>query len=84
MTSCKGPSQCTLKAGVGVDCAGVDTWLTHDVLVMQAAPRGPPLHSRTVVEEVQFSTGGGVNVGAVEFDGEFAKSGGIPVGLGTQ
>lgn len=46
--------------------------LAHDVVVMQAAPRGPPLHCRTVVVERHHSPGPAVAPGP----GPTVKSGG--------
>lgn len=76
--------------------------LKHSVLVMQGAPRGPPLHSLIVVDERHHSPGPAVMVGPGVSSGRpgrfgkpgevglpgdvglLEKSGGAPVGFGTQ
>lgn len=63
--------------------------LAHEVVVIQAASRGPPLHSLTVVVERHISPGCGVVVGLGVISGrervdDGPKSGGIPVGFGEQ
>jgi hypothetical protein len=70
-------------SGVGVGRSGLPQ-LTHCVVVLQTASRGPPLHCLMVVSERHHSPGGGVKVGAAVMEGGTEKSGGVPVGLGTQ
>lgn len=65
--------------------------LAHEVVVMQACPRGPPLHCLKVDVERHRSPGPPVSPGAGVIPGNggvvatlLKKSGGVPVGLGTQ
>lgn len=65
--------------------------LAHEVVVMYACPRGPPLHCLKVDVERHHSPGPPVSPGPGMIMGNGAvvttlprKSGGVPVGFGTQ
>jgi hypothetical protein len=74
----------TSDVGVGKPLSFTAPQLTHCVVVLQTASRGPPLHSLMVVSETHASPGAGVKVGFAVMEAGIEKSGGVPVGFGTQ